>query len=267
MRKSQQQQHPMVNIVQYQLEASMHLADAVFSGTEKIDRAMLVVTHQAVDRQLKFARAVTDMRDPSRVAELQVAIAGRPEKAMQCQHEIMSALVEIQAEFGKSMRDCMEKCSELANERVVGAGEQVIGQVAGKLSEQAARHAGEAAGAGARAQAMLPESGMMNPFFGMISMWEQAFREASRLASQNMMVASSSAEQAASFARDAVHAAGEAAAGNGHASQSPQSPQSHPSQASSQSHQPQGTKASHTSHSSHAHEEHGPGTRRHTRKK
>ncbi len=254
MRRSQQQHHPMVNIVQYQLEASMHLADAVFSGTEKIDRAMLVVTHQAVDRQLKFARAVTDMRDPARVAELQVAIAGRPEKAMQCQQEIMSALVEIQAEFGKSMRDCMEKCSELANEQVGAAGEQVAGQLAGKLTEQAAQRASEAS-AGARA--VLPEGGMMNPFLGVISMWEQAFREASRLASQNMMAASSSAEHAANFAREAVHAAGEAAeaaAGNGHAHQPSQSPPS------------EGTKAS-RSHASHAQEEHGHGTRRHTRKK
>ncbi len=211
MRSRSQQHHPMVDIVQYQLEASMHLADAVFSGTERIDRAMLDVTHQAVDRQLKFARAVTDFRDPSKVAELQVAMAGRPEKAIQCQQEIMAALVEIQAEFGKSLRDCMEKCGDIANERVAGTASE--------------------------ARAAVPEGGMSNPFFGMISVWEQAFRQASRLASQNMMAASSSAESAANLAREAVTAASEAVSGDGH-----------------------------VHHESHAQEEHGA-TRRHHRRK
>lgn len=211
MRRSQQQHNPVVDIVQYQLEASIHLADAVFSGTERIDRAMLDVTHQAVDRHLKFARAVSDFRDPSKVAELQVAMAGRPEKAMQCQQEIMSALVEIQAEFGKSMRDCMEKCGALANERVADSSSEV--------------------------RASVQEGGMSNPFFGMLSVWEQAFRQASRFASQNMLAASSSAESAANLAREAVTAASEAVSGNGH-----------------------------VHHESHAHEEHGP-TRRHHRRK
>ena len=210
MRRSQQH-HPMVDIVQYQLEASIQLADAVFSGTERIDRAMLDVTHEAVDRQLKFARAATDFRDPSKVAELQVAMSGRPEKAMHCQQEIMAALVEIQAEFGKSLRDCMEKCTELTNARV---------------TESAAE-----------ARTAAPEGGMTNPFFSMISVWEQAFRQASRLASQNMLVASSSAENAANLAREAVSAASEAVTGNGH-----------------------------VHHEGHAHEEHGP-TRRHHRRK
>ncbi len=210
MRRSQQH-HPMVDIVQYQLEASMHLADAVFNGTERIDRAMLDVTHEAVERQLKFARAATDFRDPSKVAELQVAMSGRPEKAIHCQQEIMSALAEIQAEFGKSMRDCMEKCTELANVRVTET-----------MTE---------------ARTAVPEGGATNPFFSMISVWEQAFRQASRLASQNMLAASSSAENAANLAREAVNAASEAVSGNG---------QVH--------------------HEAHVDEEHGP-TRRHHRRK
>lgn len=214
MRKSQQH-HPMVDIVQYQLEASIHLADAVFNGTEKIDRAMLDVTHQAVDRQLKFVRAVTEFRDPSKVSELQVAMAGRPEKTMQCQQEIMSALVEIQAEFGKSIRDCMEKCSEFASER--------------------------AAETSTEAQALLPQAnagGMMSPFLGMISVWERAFREAGRFASQNMMAATSGVENAAHMTRDAMSAAGEAASANVHGH-----------------------------HEAHLQEEHHAGGRRHARRK
>ncbi len=194
MRRSQQH-HPMVDMMQYQLEASIHLADAVFSGTEKIDRAMLDVTHQAVDGQLKLARAVADMRDPSKLADLQVAIAGRPEKAMHCQQQIMAALVEIQAEFGRSMRDYMDRLSRNAAEQAGEAGEQLSAGTA------------------------VPPDAMLNPFTGMMSVWEQAFREASRMASQNMMVARSGVESAANAAREAVTRSMEAAAPapNGHA--------------------------------------------------
>lgn len=194
MRRSQQH-NPMVEMMHYQLEASIHLADAVFSGTEKIDRAMLDVTHQAVDGQLKLARAVADMRDPAKIADLQVSIAGRPEKTIHCQQQIMAALVEMQAEFGKSVREYMDRVSINAAHQTAEAGEQV------------------SAGAGAQSDAML------NPFTSMMSVWEQAFREASRMASQNMMVARSGVENAANAAREAVTRSMEAsaAATNGHA--------------------------------------------------
>ena len=93
-----QQHNPVVDMVQYQLDASIQLADVVFSGTEKIDRAVLDVTHQAVDSHFKLVRAMTNMRDPSKMADLQSALAHRPEKAMHCQQQIMSALVEMQTE-------------------------------------------------------------------------------------------------------------------------------------------------------------------------
>ncbi len=193
MRRSQQH-NPVVDMMHYQLEASIHLADAMFSGTEKIDRAVLDVTHQAVDGQLKLARAVADMRDPSKLADFQVAIAGRPEKTMHCQQQIMAALVEMQAEFGRSVRDYMDRLSLTAAEQAGDAG--------GQFS------------VGAQGQ---PDP-MLNPFTGMMSVWEQAFREASRMASQNMMVARSGVESATQAAREAVSKSMEAAgtASNGH---------------------------------------------------
>ncbi len=194
MRRSQQH-NPVVDMMHYQLEASIHLADAVFSSTEKIDRAVLDVTHQAVDGQLKLARAVADMRDPAKLADLQVAIAGRPEKTMHCQQQIMTALVEMQAEFGRSVRDYMDRLSHAAVEQAGQAGEQLSVGTQGQSDT------------------------MLNPFSGMMSVWEQAFREASRMASQNMMVARSGVESAASAAREAVSRSMEAAgsASNGHA--------------------------------------------------
>ncbi len=191
-------QHTMVvDIVQYQLDASIHLADAVFSGTEKIDRAMLDVTHQAVDGQLKFARAVADMRDPGKMADLQVAIAARPEKAMLCQQQIMAAMVEMQAEFGRSIRNYMDRMSATAASE----------------ADEASR---QSAGGGAQAQAQAQDL-MSHPLSGMISVWEQAFREATRLANQNMMVARSNVENAAHAAGEAMARSMEAGGVNGHA--------------------------------------------------
>ena len=109
-----QQHNPVVDMVQHQLDASIQLADVVFSGTEKIDRAVLDVTHQAVDSQLKLVRAITNMRDPSRMADLQQVIAHRPEKAMHCHQQIMSALVEMQTEFGRSVREYIDRVSHTA---------------------------------------------------------------------------------------------------------------------------------------------------------
>ena len=191
--RSTQQHNPMVDLVHYQLEASMHLAEAVFSGTEKIDRAMLDVTHQAVDGQLKLARAVTDMRDPARMAELQVSLASRPEKAMHCQQQIMSALVEIQAEFGRSIRVYLERFGQGPLQR---AGEML--QPEPLASTARLQHA------------------PLNPFTGMLSVWEEAFREAGKLASQNMMAASSSLESATAAAREMTSRVAEMPVPNGH---------------------------------------------------
>lgn len=175
-----QQHNPVVDMVQYQLDATIQLADVVFSGTEKIDRAVLDVTHQAVDSQLKLVRAIANMRDPSKIADLQQVMAHRPEKAMHCQQQIMSALVEMQTEFGRSVREYMDLVSHKAAEQVESAQHQ------------------------AAAGMNQPGEGIVNPFTGMMSVWEQAFREASRFATQNMTAARSNVETAANFARDAA---------------------------------------------------------------
>jgi ElaB/YqjD/DUF883 family membrane-anchored ribosome-binding protein len=175
-----QQHNPVVDMVQYQLDASIQLADVVFSGTEKIDRAVLDVTHQAVDSQLKLVRAMTSMRDPSRMADLQSAISQRPEKAMHCQQQIMSALVEMQTEFSRSLREYIDRVSHAAAEQVESAQHQATS-----------------------GQSQTGET-MANPFTGMMGLWEQAFREVSQFATQNMTAARSNLETAASRARDAV---------------------------------------------------------------
>ncbi len=186
------QHNPVTDLMKFQLDASIELADAVFSSTEKIDRAVLDATHHTVDGQLKLARAVADIRDPEKIAELQVSMAGRPERTMRCQQEIMTALVEMQAEFGKSIRTYMERLSQSAAEQ------------AGEAGERLSSRAEESAGASS------------NPFTGMLSVWEQAFREASRLANQNMLAARSSVESVTHAAREVVSGSAETGVVNGH---------------------------------------------------
>lgn len=179
MRKSQQH-NSMVELVRYQIETSMQLADAVFSGTEKIDRAVLDATHQAVDGQLKFARAIVNIRDPSQMTELQTTLAHRPEQSIHCQQQIMSAFAEMQAEFGKSIQNYMQRFSQTALERATEIE---------RTGETSTEGEGKA---------------LSNPVASMVSMWEKAFREAATMASRNLGAARGPIETATSSESDAV---------------------------------------------------------------
>ena len=175
-----EQHNPLVDMVQYQLEASMQLADAMFSGTEKIDRVMLDATRQAVDGQFKLARAITDVRDTSKLQELQTTLAHRPEKSIQYQQKILSAFAEMQAEYGKSLQNYIEHISQTSIARSAKAGQQI------------------------EAGAQQSENAMLNPVSSMWSVWEQAFRDATSLANRNLMAARSTFENAASIASEVV---------------------------------------------------------------
>ncbi len=176
-----QQHNPLVNMVQLQLEASMQLADAMLSGTEKIDRVMLDATRQAVDGQFKLARAIADVRDPSKLQEFQTTLAHRPEKSIQYQRKIMSAFAEMQAEYGKSIQNYFDQVSQSTMVRNAKATQQQMDS-SGQQSEHA----------------------MLNPVTSMWSVWEQAFRDATNLANRNLMAARSSIENAAGMAAEVV---------------------------------------------------------------
>lgn len=176
-----QQHNPLVDMVQYQLEASMQLADAMFSGTEKIDRVMLDATRQAVDGQFKLARAITDVKDTSKLQELQTTLAHRPEKSIQYQQKILSAFAEMQAEYGKSIQNYIEHISQSSLAHTVKSAQQQID-----------------------AGTQQSENAMLNPVSSMWSVWEQAFRDATSLANRNLMAARSSLESAASLASEVV---------------------------------------------------------------
>lgn len=186
--------NPLVTVYQTQLEASRRFAEAIFAGTEKIDRVMIGATQRAFNEQLNFVEAMTTARDPRSVGSaLQSGFMIRnPDDAVNYQKEIVRIIAEMQNEIGKGMRDYMDQ-----------------------LRTQTASST-DAATAGVQAQA---GNATANPVTSMFSVWEAAFREVADLAKKNMTAARSAAEgtvsraaqSAAGYADAATASAGEAA--------------------------------------------------------
>jgi hypothetical protein len=186
---------PLVNVYQTQLEASRRFADAIFSGTEKIDRIMLDAIHRVFNQQLTFAQAITSARDPQSAATmLQSKLLTRnPDDTMNYQKELMRIFAEMQNDISKSLQDYIEQL-----------------------------------GSNAAAGGALPTGGtprqvndaVYNPVTSVFSVWESAFKEAAALARKNMAGARtaiddanrSAAENAASMAGVAGDAMQDAAA-------------------------------------------------------
>ncbi len=106
---STKQQNSLVDLAKHQLDVSVTLANAIFSGVDKIDHAILDVAHQMLDAQLKQARVAADLRDQSRKVELQNSAVCRPDKTMQSNQQIMNAIIEIQSEFSNTVRQYLDR--------------------------------------------------------------------------------------------------------------------------------------------------------------
>jgi hypothetical protein len=173
--------NPLVTMYQTQLEASRRFADAVFSGTEKLDRVMIGATHRAFNDQLKFAQALANMRDPRNVgATLQSGFLNRtPEEAASYQKELMQIFADMQNDIGRSLQECLAQFS---------GGQQGGVESAVQAQEQAT-------------------DAVFNPVSSMFTVWESAFKEVAALAKRNMMAAHSSVDQATANSRYASAAA------------------------------------------------------------
>lgn len=180
MRRTQQH-NSLVDMVQHQLDTSMRLADAVFLGTGKIDRVILDATHNAVENNLQMARAMTDVQDTSRLKELQTNFAYHPEKNMQYQQQIISAVAEMQAEFGKSVQSCIERFGQSAAGRFTDA---IQKNTEGESNKEEGR--------------------MFNPVTSMFSVWERAFRDAATLTNKNLSTVSKTVENAMHTAKSSA---------------------------------------------------------------
>lgn len=193
----QQLPNPMANMYRTQLEAARHFADAIFNGTEKLDRLVLEATHQAVIEQFNLAQAIAGGRDP---ASAGINVAGsflqrNSDQGVNYQAEMIRVMAEMQTEIGKSMQEYMEQMSSQAS----GAATQ---------STQAAQQVQTASGGA---------DTMANPMASMLGMWESAFRDATAMATRNMSTARENMERAAdaggSFARTATRGAEQATEG------------------------------------------------------
>lgn len=196
--------NPLVAVYQTQLEASRRFADAIFAGTEKIDRVMIGATQRAFNDQLDLAQAMTTARDPQRAGAAMPSsfMVRSPDDVINYQKEIVRIVAEMQNEIGRGLRAYMEQMRTQAG-RTTGAVNQL------------------SSGEG-RAQ----ENDALNPVTSMFSVWETAFKEVADLAKKNMTAARNAAEgaishgvqDAANFANteansaiDAVDAAAEGA--------------------------------------------------------
>jgi hypothetical protein len=186
---------PLVNVYQTQLEASRRFADAIFSGTEKIDRVMLDAIHRVFNHQLTFVQAMTSARDPQTAATmLQSKLLSRsPDDTMNYQKELMRIFAEMQNDISKSLQDYVEQLGSTA----ASGGALPMGGTSQQVSDA-----------------------VYNPVTSVFSVWESAFKEAAALARKNMAGARtaiddasrSAAENAASMARVPGNAMEDAAA-------------------------------------------------------
>lgn len=167
----QQVSNPVANIYQTQLEASRRFADAVFSGTERLDRTLIEATHQAITDQLNFAQAIASGSD-LRTAAPNLAsgfFQSKSDGTANYQAEIIRIFAEMQAEIGKSMQQYMEH----------------IGTQAASVPTQAVQSVQQAS-----------SDTQYNPMTSMFSVWESAFREATSMAAKSMEAARANAERA-----------------------------------------------------------------------
>ncbi|MGA8514573.1 MAG: phasin family protein, partial [Burkholderiaceae bacterium] len=65
--------NPALDTYQHQIDASRHIAEVVFDGTDRMEHLLLDTTRKAFDERMKFYQALAAVRDPQGVAALQSA--------------------------------------------------------------------------------------------------------------------------------------------------------------------------------------------------
>ncbi|HYD59330.1 MAG TPA: phasin family protein [Noviherbaspirillum sp.] len=181
--------NPLLTMYNTQIEASRRFAEAVFSGTEKIDRVMRGATQRVFNEQLNLAQAITSARDPRLVGStLQSSLFSRnPDDAMSYQKEIVRIVAEMQNELTRSMQDYMEQIRTNATTSTT------------RPLQAAQTQANDT---------------VFNPMTSMFSVWESAFKEVAELAKKNMVAARGAVEQAAGRSAQQMASYVETATGN-----------------------------------------------------
>lgn len=161
---------PLSDLLQTQLEVSRRISDAFFSGAGKLDHAMLDVTHQALDEQLRFAQAIGNTRDPQTFSNLQSTYwASKPDEVQIFQKKMVQIITEMQNELGRATQSYIEQMS-VRGMRGMSPGVFATGD--------------RAASAG------------MSPFDNMMSVWGNTMRGMSSMADQAISTARTGAARA-----------------------------------------------------------------------
>lgn len=170
---------PLINLYQTQLDISRKCADAVFSGTEQIDRVVIGATQRMFSEQMNFVQNLASVRDPRAVGDaFQLGLAQHsPDDAMSYQKEIMRIFADMQNEIGRSLQGYVQQFSANAT----GASTKPL--YAGM--EQA-------------------NDTVFNPMTSMFSVWETAFKDVAALARKNMAAVRTATDEAAAVGQQSA---------------------------------------------------------------
>jgi phasin family protein len=192
--------NPMANMYQSQLEASRRFAEAIFTGTERLDKVVIEATHQAFNDQLSFVQALTaggDLGDAG--AALQTSLLKRNAgEAVNYQAEIIRIVTDIQNEIGESMQDYIEQMGAQAANAPSKAAQTAKAQqrqAGDAIANPMASMTNMASMMNPMASMTNPMASMTNPMTSMLSVWESAFKEVTALAAKNMSMARSTTER------------------------------------------------------------------------
>jgi hypothetical protein len=102
---------PVLNIYQSYLEVVAQLAAVTFAVTDRLTHASLLVTHQALNEQLKAAHAFTQGHEASNEQEnSQLAFfPSSSAKLITAPTDVMLLATEMQKEFGDYFQRYMEQ--------------------------------------------------------------------------------------------------------------------------------------------------------------
>ena len=172
---------PISDLFQTQLETSRRISDAVFSGTGKLDHAVMEAVHHAVDEHLRFAQAIGQARDPQTLSNLSSTYwVSKPSDVQTLQKNVVQIITEMQNEVGRSTQAYLD-------------------QLRSKTMHQVSPNAyASSAGFG--------QSGL-NPFSTAVSAWESSMRGMSVIAEKVIATARAGTTRASSVAARSATAA------------------------------------------------------------
>jgi phasin family protein len=171
----------MMQSYQHQIDASRHIAEAVFDGTDRIEHLMIDTTRKAFDEQMKFYQALAAARDPQGVAALQSAFFSHtPEQMTKVQQELMKIVADAQQQITSTMEQYKAGLN---------------GGVSLPINEAMTAFNQPSNGA--------PAS---NALTGVYSMWDKAFKESFAMANRTMAALTTSNGSAKSDAPAAAKA-------------------------------------------------------------